>query len=91
MRSLGDWNLLPSLGVIRAPVLVIHGAADPIPVESSEAWARALPNARLLLIQGAGDIPQVEQPELFFSAIETFLSGSFPSNARQVRTARERK
>jgi len=81
MNSLGDWNLLPSLGNVKAPVLVIHGAADPIPIESSEAWARALPNARLLLIKGAGHIPQAEQPEIFFSAVETFLKGSFPANA----------
>ena len=68
-------DLLPSLGVVKAPALVIHGTADPIPVESSEAWAQSLPNARLLLIEGAGHLPHVEQPEIFFTAVETFLTG----------------
>ena len=87
MNSLGDWNLLPSLGVVKAPVLVIHGAADPIPVESSEAWASAMPNARLLVINGAGHIPQVEQPEIFFKSVETFLKGNFPADAKKVQTS----
>ncbi len=91
INSLGDWNLLPSLGVVKAPVLVIHGAADPIPIESSEAWAHAFPNARLLLIRGAGHLSQVEQPEIFFSAVETFLRGSFPAQARQVQAPTEGK
>lgn len=85
-NSLGDWDLLPSLGAVRAPALVIHGTADPIPVESSEAWARALPDARLLLIEGAGHMPQVEQPEIFFTAIETFLKGGRVPGAKKVQS-----
>jgi proline iminopeptidase len=46
-QELGDYNLLPSLGVVKAPALVIHGAADVIPVKASEAWTTAMPNARL--------------------------------------------
>jgi proline iminopeptidase len=90
MNSLGDWNLLPSLGVVKAPVLVIHGEADPIPVESSEAWARAFPNAELLLVEGAGHLPQVERPEVFFDAVETFLKGGRVRGARRVRGAVEK-
>lgn len=85
--SLGDWDVLPSLGVVKAPVLVIHGAADPIPVESSEAWARAFPDAQLLLIEGAGHIPQVEQPEIFFNAVEAFLKGGPVPGAKKISAA----
>lgn len=91
MSSLGDWNLLPLLGIVKAPVLIIHGAADPIPVESSEAWARGLSNARLLVIKGAGHIPQIEQPEIFFGAVDTFLKGSFVPDATQVRNSMSEK
>ena len=86
--TLGDFNLLPSVTVVKAPVLVIHGAADPIPVESSEAWVRAMPNARLLLIKNAGHISHVEQPEIFFGAVETFLKGGFPADATRVTNNR---
>jgi pimeloyl-ACP methyl ester carboxylesterase len=68
---------------VKAPVLVIHGAADPIPIESSEAWVQAMPNAKLLLVKGAGHVPQIEQPELFFDAVEQFLNGAWPSRANR--------
>jgi proline iminopeptidase len=87
-RALGAFNVLPSLAVVKAPVLVIHGAADPIPVKSSEAWATGFPNARLLLIKDAGHVSQVEKPEVFFSAVETFLKGEFPVDARIVQASK---
>jgi proline iminopeptidase len=83
--SLGEFNLLPSLGVVKSPVLVIHGAADPIPVEASEAWAAAMPNARLLVIKDAGHIPQIETPEIFFKAVETFLKGELVPEAKKAQ------
>jgi len=89
-RSLGNYNLIPSLSVVKAPVLVIHGIADPIPIAASEAWASALPNARLLIINGAGHIPQAEQPEIFFKAVETFLQGDFPPDAKKIPTSTEK-
>jgi proline iminopeptidase len=86
-RSLGDYNLMPQLGRVLAPVLVIHGVADVIPLSSSEFWAYGYPNARLFLIQKAGHMGQVETPEIFFPAIETFLKGSFPVEAKKVERA----
>lgn len=83
-RSLGDYNLMPKLGLVKAPVLVIHGVADVIPLRSSEFWASGYPNARLLVIEKSGHVAQVEAPEIFFPAIETFLKGSFPSEAKKV-------
>ena len=84
-RSLGDYNLMSKLGVVKAPVLVIHGAADVIPLKSSEFWASGYPNARLLVIEKAGHIGQVEAPEIFFPAIDTFLKGGFPAAAKTIK------
>lgn len=83
-RSLGDFNLMPKLGVVKAPVLVIHGVADVIPLKSSESWAGGYPNARLLLIEKAGHMAHVERSDVFFPAVETFLKGSFPADAKKV-------
>jgi len=49
-----------SLAAVRAPTLVIHGAADPlIPVEAGRATAAAVPGAELLEIDGMGhDLPR---------------------------------
>jgi proline iminopeptidase len=83
-NSLGNYDLLSKVGVVKAPVLVIHGVADVIPQESSEAWASGYPNARLFLIERSGHMAQIEAPEVFFPAIETFLKGSFPAGAKIV-------
>ncbi|TPI13424.1 alpha/beta hydrolase [Mesorhizobium sp. B4-1-3] len=40
---------------LRAPLLVIHGTADPLfPVEHGEALAKAVPGARLVKVEGGG-------------------------------------
>jgi pimeloyl-ACP methyl ester carboxylesterase len=56
----------PSLSSIRAPTLVVHGANDPlIPVEGGMDTARAIPGARLLIVNGMGhDMPTGVWPEI---------------------------
>lgn len=82
-RSLGEWNLLPSLAAVKAPVLVLHGRQDPISLEASEAWAKSYPDARLIIFEDSGHLPHVEEPEIFFPAVETFLKGGWPVQAKK--------
>ena len=76
-ESLGDYDLIPRLGKIGCPALVVHGRDDPIPVESSIESARAM-NARLVLLDDCGHVPYVEQPARLFSAVDVFLAESDP-------------
>jgi proline iminopeptidase len=80
-RSLGEFDYRPKVGKVTAPVLVIHGVSDVIPVEGSVDWAKSFPNARLLLVQRAGHLVHLEQPDIFFSAVDTFLAGDWPAGA----------
>jgi proline iminopeptidase len=80
--SLGDWDWRPSLRAVTAPALVIHGTGDFIPLESAREWTAALPGARLLLLEGSGHFPYVEQPERFFTVVEEFLAGRWPAGAQ---------
>ncbi|HEV8610178.1 MAG TPA: hypothetical protein VGS98_08945, partial [Thermoanaerobaculia bacterium] len=52
-----------------------------IPMGGSREWVQGNPNARLLVIEGAGHFPHVEKPEVYFPAVEKFLSGSWPKGA----------
>jgi proline iminopeptidase len=74
-ESLGDYDLTrrKQLDTVHVPALVVHGRQDPIPLESSELVARAL-HAPLVVIDGAGHVPYVEQPAEMFAAIRSFLS-----------------
>lgn len=82
--SLGDWDWRPALHAVTAPALVIHGTLDFISTESSREWAAALPNSRLLLLDGSGHFPYVEVPERFFAAVDSFLQGNWPPGSEPV-------
>jgi proline iminopeptidase len=74
-ESLGDFDLTDDLRRVAPapPVLVVHGREDPIPLESSEEVAGVL-GARLVVIEGSGHVPYVEQPGTLFPAVREFLT-----------------
>jgi pimeloyl-ACP methyl ester carboxylesterase len=64
--------LLPSL---RLPTLVLCGAEDAVtPPDEARALQRAIPGATLELIDRAGHLPMLEQPDVFGERIRTFLT-----------------
>jgi proline iminopeptidase len=73
-ESLGQYNLLApgQLDSIVVPTLIVHGRQDPIPLASSEAAAHAM-GATLVVIENAGHVPYVEQPQALFTAMRDFL------------------
>ena len=81
-ESLGDFDLLQRVEQLDCPVLILHGRHDPIPLEASEALARALPDARLVVLEHSGHVPYVEEPDALFGAIERFLDETAPVPAR---------
>jgi proline iminopeptidase len=72
--SLGEYDLRDGLARVGAPTLIVHGRQDPIPLASSEAAAAAMPDARLVILEDAGHVPYVEQPDALFAAIDRFLA-----------------
>jgi 3-oxoadipate enol-lactonase len=64
----------PILSTIRVPALVLVGAEDTLtPPAMAETLATGIANAKLVTIPGAGHMSNLEQPEMFNSALETFL------------------
>lgn len=72
---LPDKGLSKRLHRIKADTLVVWGAQDKLvaPVYG-EDFARAIPGARLELVEGAGHVPQLEQFSATSELIGTFLS-----------------
>ena len=63
------------LGSIRAPALVIVGAEDKAtPPDLSEKLAKGLPRAKLRIVERAGHLSTVEQPEELTRLIRGFLT-----------------
>ncbi|MBL0939424.1 MAG: alpha/beta hydrolase [Gemmatimonadaceae bacterium] len=72
-----DWT--DRLRDLPVPTLVVHGAADVLPLAEAENTARTLGNARVAPIPEAGHNPFWESPELFFTTVDTFLREGQPA------------
>jgi len=72
-QAMADPGLLDRLASVTVPVLVIWGEADRIiPVEHGRAYAKAIPNARFLLLPESGHLPQLEAPDRLLAAVRDF-------------------
>ena len=76
LRGLGTgalpslWDALPGIHV---PTLVLVGALDEKFVSTGERMAAALPDARLVVVPGAGHAVHVERPDSWLEAVTGFL------------------
>lgn len=63
-----------SLARVTPPMLVIHGGDNQIYPDGATAFvAKAAPNARRVVINGAGHVPHLEAPDQFFDHVEAFV------------------
>lgn len=74
-RALMALDLTAKLPQVQIPTLVLVGRQDPTtPVSGSEVITNALPDARLVVIEDAAHISNVEQPEVFTQHLMEFLT-----------------
>ena len=72
-----DPAMFERLGEIAIPTLVVWGESDRIVTpDYGRALAAAIPDGRFEMILRAGHLPQIEQPEATFQAIDGFLEFS---------------
>ena len=63
------------------PTLIIWGERDDIiPVSHAHADHRAIPGSRLVVIDGVGHFPQIEEPEQFVEALVGFIDTTEPAH-----------
>lgn len=72
-----DWR--DRFAAVRAPVLLIHGEQDALPVAEAERTAALIPGARVLRIPESGHMPFFENPEPTFAAALDFLESGGPA------------
>jgi 3-oxoadipate enol-lactonase len=72
--ALRDADLTAAAGRIDVPTLVVCGAQDgATPPDMVEAFAGLIPGAEFALIDGAGHLPSIEQPQALAARIAAFL------------------
>jgi pimeloyl-ACP methyl ester carboxylesterase len=75
IQSLGRWTVQDRLPALNMPVLILWGDKDTV-VEHAPLvrMARDLPHAELVVWEGIGHAPQLEQPERFHALLMGFIS-----------------
>jgi len=70
-----SFDVMQQIGALRVPTLVVAGREDRLtPPRYAEFLARAVPGARLLVVERAGHYVHLEQPDLVNQAIREFLA-----------------
>ncbi|HYY05951.1 MAG TPA: alpha/beta hydrolase [Candidatus Limnocylindria bacterium] len=69
-------ELAPRLAALARPALVIVGARDRMSLAPSRALAAVLPQAKLVVVEGAGHVVNLAQPAAFNRALEEFLAAA---------------
>jgi 3-oxoadipate enol-lactonase len=74
-EALAEWDYRERVAAIRTPTLVIAGADDPSrPPADAELLADRIPDARLVILQRAAHLANVEQPDAFAAAVSEHLA-----------------
>jgi pimeloyl-ACP methyl ester carboxylesterase len=90
MRSLPNrWDYTRRAMTIRVPTLVIQGDRDlAVSPDGARRWTELIPDARLIMLPGAGHLAYIERNNRLISALARFLGGNWPPEAMQLRTSR---
>ncbi|MEZ4519613.1 MAG: alpha/beta hydrolase [Chloroflexota bacterium] len=73
MEACIGWSVLPDVGNIRCPVLVVSGDRDYLPLEAKRMYTDMMPNARLEVVADSGHATPIDQAEIFNRLILEFL------------------
>jgi pimeloyl-ACP methyl ester carboxylesterase len=83
LTGIVEMDLGHALGHIRVPALVVASDRDRLtPPATARALLRALPDGRLVTIEGAGHCAMLERPDSFNPALEAFLAERWVTPSR---------
>jgi 3-oxoadipate enol-lactonase len=78
-EALAAWDARERISAISVPTLVLAGADDPAtPIEHAELLAARIPDARLLVLERAAHLANVERAQEFTNAVLDHLGQEVP-------------
>jgi pimeloyl-ACP methyl ester carboxylesterase len=88
LASGSGWSSLPFLRRIGCPAMILVGDDDPlVPVEAARQVAYPIPDNRVIVLEGAGHLLLLDEPDRAAQAIEAFLSDVTPTCSDFTRPA----
>jgi len=71
--AIEGFDVTSELANIRVPTLIIHGGESTTPLSLAKYMKEHIPNAELVIIEGAGHALPKEHPEEIWKAVEQFI------------------
>jgi len=85
-KPFGDGGFWPRLGRLARPALFVWGERDRlVPSGFSRHVRKALPDARQVILEDCGHVPQFEHPETTHTLVRDFLAEGAALEARRAR------
>jgi pimeloyl-ACP methyl ester carboxylesterase len=72
MIAISLYDVFPRLPFVKCPTLILFGAKD-ILREKEMVLLQGIKGSRSALIENAGHVPQVEEPQAFLQELSRFL------------------
>lgn len=63
-----------SLKLVKMPTLILHGDVDPIPPTTAQKTHESISGSKYILMKNCGHFPYVEDPDVYFKHLKTFLN-----------------
>lgn len=73
LSAIKNFDVSSDLSKILSPTLIIHGREQDIPLRLVESMTGQIPNAKLVIIEGATHVTPIETPNQVWEAIEDFF------------------
>ena len=74
LGSLTTWTVVDRLSKISVPTLTISGEFDEATWECVTPFVELIPGARQIIVPDASHFSHIEQPDVYFSAVRSFLA-----------------
>lgn len=72
--ELKEYNMVPRLGDIQTPTLILVGRYDFIcPPLKAQIMHEGIANSKLAIFENSGHFPVIEEPEAFFSTVRSWI------------------
>ncbi len=73
--ALMSYQIRERIGEIRCPTLIVWGRQDRlVPVKDADVFAELIPDARKVIFERTGHVPQLERPAKFNETLREFLA-----------------
>lgn len=83
LAALGRWSVIPRLGELEMPVLVVASEHDYFGHAETVKFAHALPRGRLHVVEGAHHGLPSEHPDEFNAVVQKFFESTVPTRRHE--------